>query len=55
MSEKISRTLEDNIFEKDDLDLDIFDDLGGNSKKIMKTAGVKGLELLAHKGQQQNR
>lgn len=47
MSEKLSRTLEDNIFEKDELELDIFDDLGGNLNVNYEAAGVKGLELLA--------
>lgn len=47
MSEKISRTLEDNIFEKDELELDIFDDLGGSLNVNYEAAGVKGLELLA--------
>jgi len=47
ISEKRSRELEDNIFEKKDLDIDIFDELGGNLNVNYETAGVKGLELLA--------
>ena len=55
MSEKLSRTLEDNIFEKDDLELDIFDDLGGNLNVNYETAGVKGLELLAQVEERQEK
>ncbi|PKE62179.1 hypothetical protein [Macrococcoides caseolyticum] len=51
MSEDISRSIEDNIFSKDELDLDIFDDLGGNLKVNYELAGVKGLELLANKNE----
>lgn len=47
LSEKLSRNLQDNIFEKDQLELDIFDDLGGNLSVNYQKAGVKGLELLA--------
>lgn len=47
MSEELSRSLEDNIFSKNDLELDIFDDLGGSLGVNYETAGVKGLELLA--------
>ncbi|MCO7151494.1 hypothetical protein P7H42_06820 [Vagococcus lutrae] len=47
MSEDLSRKIEDNIFKKDELQLDIFDDLGGNLRVNYETAGIKGLELLA--------
>ena len=47
MSEELSRKIEDNIFKKDELQLDIFDDLGGNLSVNYEAAGVKGLELLA--------
>lgn len=47
MSEDLSRKIEDNIFAKDTLELDIFDDLGGSLSVNYETAGVKGLELLA--------
>lgn len=47
MSEELSRKIEDNIFKKDELHLDIFDDLGGNLSVNYEAAGIKGLELLA--------
>lgn len=47
MSEELSRNLEDNIFSKNELELDIFDDLGGSMSVNYETAGIKGLELLA--------
>lgn len=47
MSENLSRKLQENIFEKDNLELDIFDDLGGNLSVNYQAAGVRGLELLS--------
>lgn len=47
MSEELSRNIEDNIFARDELELDIFDDLGGSLHVNYETAGVKGLELLS--------
>lgn len=47
MSENISRNLEDNIFSKEELELDIFDDLGGSLNVNYESAGVRGLELLS--------
>ncbi|HFI0165754.1 hypothetical protein [Streptococcus suis] len=47
MSETLSKNLQENIFSKDDIELDIFDDLGGNLSVNYQSAGVKGLELLS--------
>lgn len=47
MSEELSRQNENNIFKKSDIQLDIFEDLGGNLSVNYEKAGVKGLELLA--------
>ena len=49
MSESLSKNLQENIFSTDDLELDIFDDLGGNLSVNYQAAGVKGLELLSRK------
>ncbi len=47
MSEDLSRVLEDNVFSKDELELDIFDDLGGGLKVSYELAGIAGLRLLS--------
>lgn len=47
MSEHISRTIEDSIFAKEELGIDLFDDLGGSLSVNYESAGVKGLEILS--------
>lgn len=47
MSEDLSRQIEDNIFKKNELKLDIFEDLGGSLSVNYETAGIDGLKLLA--------
>ncbi len=47
LSEKLSRNIQENIFSKDEMNLDIFDDLGSSLSINYHSAGVKGLELLS--------
>lgn len=47
LSSNISSNVEDSVFEKDNLQLDIFDDLGGSLNVNYETAGVEGLNLLS--------
>lgn len=47
LSLNVSTKVEDSVFEKDDLQLDIFDDLGGSLNVNYETAGVEGLDLLS--------
>ena len=47
LSEKLSRNIQENIFSKDEMKLDIFDDLGSSLSINYHSAGVKGLELLS--------
>lgn len=47
LSSNISSKVEDSVFEKDKLQLDIFDDLGGSLNVNYETAGVEGLNLLS--------
>lgn len=48
LSETLSRGLEDSIFKKDELNLDIFDDLGGTLNVNYEAAGIAGLKLLSN-------
>lgn len=48
LSETLSRELEDSIFKKDELNLDIFDDLGGTLNVNYEAAGIAGLKLLSN-------
>lgn len=52
LSEDLSKNLQENIFDKDEIELDIFDDLGGNLSVNYQAAGVKGLELLSKSRQE---
>ncbi|MGT2971801.1 hypothetical protein BVE84_01445 [Streptococcus azizii] len=47
LSETLSRNLQESILDRHDLELDFFDDLGGNLSVNYQMAGVRGLELLA--------
>lgn len=51
LSETVSRGLEDSIFKKDELNLDIFDDLGGTLNVNYEAAGIAGLKLLSNENQ----
>ena len=47
LSLSVSTRVEDSVFEKDELQLDIFDDLGGSLNVNYEAAGVEGLDLLS--------
>lgn len=49
LSSNISSKVEDSVFEKDNLHLDLFDDLGGSLNVNYETAGIEGLNLLSEK------
>ncbi|MGL5384092.1 MAG: hypothetical protein ACRDCC_11470 [Culicoidibacterales bacterium] len=49
LSEDLSKNIQENVFEKNELELDIFDDLGGNLSVNYHVAGLEGLKLLAKK------
>lgn len=46
LSSVVSNEVEDTVFQKDELNLDIFDDLGGSLSVDYETAGISGLNLL---------
>ncbi|USS93101.1 hypothetical protein M8332_05765 [Fructilactobacillus ixorae] len=47
LSENISRQTEESVFEKNELNLDFFDDLGGTLNINYDAAGIAGLNLLS--------
>lgn len=49
LSSKVSNSVEDSVFEKQNLDIDFFDDLGGSLNVNYEAAGITGLKLLSNK------
>lgn len=49
LSSKVSNSVEDSVFSKQNLDIDFFDDLGGSLSVNYETAGISGLKLLSDK------
>lgn len=49
MSENVSRNIEESLFNKNSLNLDFFDDLGGTINVNYDMAGISGLKILAEK------
>lgn len=47
LSSDVSSRVEDSVFEKDDLNLDLFDDLGGALNVNYENAGSEGLTILS--------
>lgn len=54
LSSNVSSKVEDSVFEKDNLHLDLFDDLGGSLNVNYETAGIEGLNLLSEKQVKEN-
>lgn len=49
LSSMVSNSVEDSVFEKQYLDVDFFDELGGSLNVNYETAGITGLKLLSDK------
>lgn len=49
LSSEVSNRVEDSVFDKQNLDVDFFDDLGGSLNVNYEAAGITGLKLLSDK------